>query len=426
MSKSAMTAIQAQPAMATEITRSSAEPGVSNRSSAPLAAAAAMLASSPLAAQTVPFVPKGTGSPGPGEFRGGPVDFTLTSVEGEIDFDTFGCKVFKGSPNTPDWRQATQYFERKFYENDKFLLPDGKNITIWGFEDTLKSKGQNIYPSPIIRVTEGDMVHVKLTQGKGTHTIHHHGIEPTTMNDGVGHVSFEVEQSYIYQWQPSQAGTWFYHCHKNTVLHFEYGMFGLLVVDPPKRSDGRIPAFKDGPVYDVEAFWVADDMDPRWHTLHQEAGLCGEDAGLNIFKPRYFFVSGVPNTRTMVDPRVAVNARHGDKILIRLLNASYSVLSVFFEKFDVTVISIDGHSLNKPWNRPITYKKGERIELATATRYDIWIDTSTFGLNTTQTVVENVRFEYQDWITRKVHNETTTVPYNLGISRTTITLRPRV
>lgn len=398
---------------------------------ASMAAAATICAgASPLMAQT-PYVPVGTGSPGPGASNTNlPANFELTGVSGEETFDTFGCKVWKGSPGTPDWQQASVYFERKFYENDEFRLPNGGLITMWGFEDTLKSKGQLQYPSPLIRVTEGDMVHVKLEQKKGTHTIHHHGIEPTTMNDGVGHVSFEVEDTYIYQWQPRHAGTWFYHCHKNTVLHFEMGMFGLLIVDPPKiKVNGfdRVPAFKGGPVYDVEAFWVADDIDPRWHTLHQEAGLCGEDAGLNIFRPQYFYITGVVNTQTMTSPRVAVSARHGNKILIRLLNASYSVLAVTFEKFDVEIISVDGHSLGgpeKPWNRSFKIPKGQAIQVATATRYDILIDTSTLGLNASQTVVDNVRFEFQHWVTRKVHNATAAQAYNRGTAQTTITVRP--
>lgn len=397
---------------------------------AALAAAGAMFAAAnPLQAQ---IVPPGTGSPGPGLPNANlPADYNLTGVLGEESFDSFGCKVWKASPATPDWQQATVYFERKFYEKNDFLLPNGGTIAIWGFEDTLKSKGQNIYPSPAIRVTEGDMVHVKLDQKKGTHTIHHHGIEPTTMNDGVGHVSFEVEDTYIYQWQPRHAGTWFYHCHKNTVLHFEYGMFGLLIVDPKQEADGKRRAFSGyqgfDPVYDVEAFWVADDMDPRWHTLQQEAGMCGEDAGLNIFRPQYFFISGVANTQTVTSPKVAVNARHGQKVLIRLLNASYSVLSVTFEKFDVQVISVDGHSLggpDKPWSRPFTVPKGQAIQMATATRHDILIDTASLGPVGAQNIVDNVRFEFQDWITRKVHNATAAQAYNRGVAQTKITVRP--
>lgn len=89
------------------------------------------------------------------------------------------------------------------------------------------------YPGPIVRVPRGVVFHGVLA-GKGPppHTIHWHGIEPTPMNDGVGHCSMEIG-NYTYQWQPNFIGTYFYHCHRNTMQHFNFGLFSLLPIDPP-------------------------------------------------------------------------------------------------------------------------------------------------------------------------------------------------
>ncbi len=42
----------------------------------------------------------------------------------------------------------------------------------------------------------------------------------------------EVGQHTI-QTQPNAIGSYFYHCHRNTVQHFEFGLFGDLLIHPP-------------------------------------------------------------------------------------------------------------------------------------------------------------------------------------------------
>jgi FtsP/CotA-like multicopper oxidase with cupredoxin domain len=158
-------------------------------------------------------------------------------------------------------------------------------------------------------VVENDVIQADISASTGTHTIHWHGIEPTAMNDGVGKQSFELS-AFKSQFAVNQAGNYFYHCHKNTLLHFELGLYGLLVVDPKapaKAADGTItlpPPFTDGGRgccmtardvpgfapraidsftdtvfpkgsqfaphvvdYDAECLWVVDDIDTLWHTL---------------------------------------------------------------------------------------------------------------------------------------------------------------
>ena len=57
------------------------------------------------------------------------------------------------------------------------------------------------------------------------------------MNDGVGHASMEIGE-YTYQWQPNHIGSYFYHCHRNTIQHFEFGLYGFLIIEPPDAFDG--------------------------------------------------------------------------------------------------------------------------------------------------------------------------------------------
>ncbi|MBI5741784.1 MAG: multicopper oxidase domain-containing protein [Nitrospirae bacterium] len=176
------------------------------------------------------------------------------------------------------------------------------------------------WPAATIRVPRGVIFHgATQAQGPPPHTIHWHGIEPTPMNDGVGHCSMELG-TYTYQWQPNFIGTYFYHCHRNTVQHFEFGLYGMLLIEPPDAFDPTIPIIAGGPPknpagyprrtaantsafpqfpgfvpgdatfgvgnaadtgvgnphaftipYDVEALWVLDDRDSVWSDLASNA-----------------------------------------------------------------------------------------------------------------------------------------------------------
>ncbi len=321
--------------------------------------------------------------------------FAGTAQAEELTFATFGCDVFQANPPTPDRLEPDIRFELGVRHGLKLPTPDFREIEVWRFdwEDRPRT---NAWPSPTLRMRQGQVVHSTIHSRSNTHTIHHHGIEPTPVNDGVGHTSFEVSGRYTYQFQANEPGTYFYHCHKNTVLHFEMGMYGFLIVDPP---EGPGALFSGGPRYDVEKLWAVDDFDPRWRELDDQAGLCGEDAGLNLFNPKYFGVSGAfaPNTNT--DPRAVVRARGGERILIRLLNGSYSVLRTTLG-VDAMVVGVDGRGLGRtgaPWSRPFAIPAGQPFELTTAQRYDLLITPPHAG-------EYPVRFEFLNWITRAVQD----------------------
>lgn len=324
----------------------------------------------------------------------GDIDFDDTAVLGEKNFDTFGCSPFAENPDTPDRLRPDVRFRRGF-RNFELDLPDGERIRIWSFRDEQGGEN-NVWPAPTIRFRAGEIVHSELNARKGTHTIHHHGVDSSPFNDGVGHTAFEVKGSYVYQFTARYPGTYFFHCHKNTTLHFEMGMYGLLIVDEPEgpgvvRVDGELTEAQ------AEANWVCDELDPRWRRLNQNAGLCGEDEGLNVIEPKYFVVTGVVAPETEGDRRVRVVADLGDRVLVRLLNAAYGVLRTTLP-FDGLVISVDGRSLggpSSPWSKPFLLPKGVPFELVTAQRYDILIeaDRATAGADDGL-----VLFEFLDWI----------------------------
>jgi len=227
---------------------------------------------------------------------------------------------------------------------------DGKNVGFFTIGDgNVPAASAGIWPGPTIRVPRGSIYHAQTAAGgPPPHTIHWHGIEPTPMNDGVGHCSMELG-TYTYQWQPNFIGSYFYHCHRNTMQHFEFGLYGFLIIEPPdaytagggnnpggypRRTAANLakfplfPGFVAGDIasgdphaytvpYDVEALWVLDDVDSVWRTKMANAkatfpsmllpvapatapiGHPGLDdvflkGDFHDFNPDYFFVTGAP------------------------------------------------------------------------------------------------------------------------------------
>lgn len=318
------------------------------------------------------------------------------------------------------------------------------------------------YPAPTVRVPRGAIFHGK-AHGKGPppHTIHWHGIEPTAINDGVGHCSIEIGD-YTFQWQPNFIGHYFYHCHRNTVQHFEFGLFGAMNFHPPDaffaslNPDGTlnsipIGAGRDGKFrtaanlrgtpleslqdnfspldapdpqgqfptdphaftvpYDVEALWVVDDRDSVWSDFAQDAFAYFPSPGshpgqddtffqgfFNDYNADYWFVTGfpvvpldgvkkTPNTGAIAanavvpaglnsgvgNTQVAINAKVGQTIMIRELDAAYNMATTRFP-LDVVVTAFDGRALGVPpfgnYNSAFVLPAGTPIQLSTARRFE--------------------------------------------------------
>jgi hypothetical protein len=291
---------------------------------------------------------------------------------------------------------------------------DGKKVKFFTFRDgNLKSPfNGGHFPGPTLRIPRGVVFHCE-TQGHGPppHTIHWHGIEPTAINDGVGHCSMEIGQ-YTYQWQPNYIGTYFFHCHRNTMQHFEYGLYGTLLIEPPdayatgpgknpggypRRTAANLTNFPEFPgfvgglltsgdpqamtvPYDVEALWVVDDVDSVWREKMPNAKDTypehGDQPGVNDtfhkgdfhdFNPDYFVVTGVnfPGTvgsTASIPPgvtipaalnggvtgmQVSVNTQINKTVLIRTICAAYVGVKVTFP-VDVVLIAYDGRALGVP------------------------------------------------------------------------------
>jgi FtsP/CotA-like multicopper oxidase with cupredoxin domain len=337
-------------------------------------------------------------------------------LHSQVEFTTHQNQA--GSPPTEFRQTPNRAFFRKFF-NDRLRFPDGLEIEIWSFEDETSGRS---FPAPLTRANEGEIVHVTLKPSKQAHTIHHHGIEPDPRNDGVGHSSFEVKGSYTYQFivnkgawgDPNKgaAGTYFYHCHVNTVLHVQMGMFGPMIFDPPA---GRGRAFFDDPVgYDprAETLLVPWSADPRWHTMNHGAGLDGEDVGLNRFEPTHFYLLGgnlaaaPAQAGVHTVDRILATADPKAPGLLRVNNANYFPTRITFGTgrkgaLKAEVIAHDGRPLRNTATKPSPPVSAltDTLVFGAAERYDLRLRPPA-GVISGDTFP--VKVEWLHWITGRV------------------------
>ncbi len=329
------------------------------------------------------------------------------------------------------WRAPGKYFERRMFTDGVMTMPDGTDVAYWGFEDPVAAPGEKTFLSPVIRLREGEVAHVKLetlcddtslAPNAQTET-HNGGLGRSWCSKSAGARAVQKRESYIYQWQPKRAGTWLYQSHLSAARHFEMGLFGLLIVDPEPEADGLPRAYRGGPAYNVERCWVLDDIDPDWHAGAGFVAGASSAERERPFIPKYFLINGVPSTEAMHDERVAIDAKAGDKVLIRLLNASFSLVRVKIEGLQGQIISVDGKALastEHPWTKWSPVKPTHPIYLATGARNDILIDLDPEKSGIVARGDYLVTFEFLDWEKRAIRNAQATSPVHVGRAVTRI------
>ncbi|WP_101298401.1 multicopper oxidase family protein [Halegenticoccus soli] len=130
------------------------------------------------------------------------------------------------------------------------------------------------FPGPELRVREGDVFEVELTNelSEGM-TIHWHGIPVSNGMDGVPNVTQQPVtsgNSFSYKFRAEPAGTYFYHSHVG--LQLDRGLLAPLVIEEP---DPHV-------AYDREYTVVIDDYLKRSPQPLSESGSEGGPSGSQV------------------------------------------------------------------------------------------------------------------------------------------------
>ncbi len=266
-------------------------------------------------------------------------------------------------------------------------LWDGRIIRVYGLASRLTEEPH--IPAKTLYCREGDTVALRtlnISQGDH-HTIHLHGLDVDTKNDGDPATSFSLGhmQDTDYTFYAAHAGTYLYHCHVADVVHVQMGMYGMLVILP---KDGAKRAWTDGPTFDKSYNWLFSEVDHAWHDNIPKHDSTADTVHLPLYKPDYFLING-RSERSVTDDSTAILAKQGETIYLRLSSIGFFYQRVIFPSWmNARKIDSDGRPL------PATIG-GDTIELAPGERYGVLLDAS-------KTTLDSVLIEYVNMNTDSV------------------------
>ncbi len=163
-------------------------------------------------------------------------------------------------------------------------------------------------PGPRIRVTEGDRVRINVTNNLPEATsVHWHGMILPNQMDGAADVTqdpIEPGESFSYEFTAEEAGTYFYHSHKEPDRQQGLGLYGALIVDPKDPASDAAYDYDKEMVVQLQEWLERDGY--TYPAMTMEGAL-----------PNYFTINGksYPETGT-VDMEV------GEKLRIRFVGSN--------------------------------------------------------------------------------------------------------
>ncbi len=277
----------------------------------------------------------------------------------------------------------------------------GQSVTFWGF-GTGGMMCTGALPGAAVEVGVypagsgmTDTLNLTLSMGMMTpqeaapyngHTIHLHGADVATAEDGVPETGAPVNGD-TYTWTPTteMAGSYAYHCHVHTVKHLEMGMVGALIARPRNTSGTWLNQLthNTATAYNYVQNYMFSTVDPAYHTA------TGDSTVFADYNPVYFLISGNQGLTTSA-PAITLAAAVNRKVALRLIgmhsaNSTFAVKDGSGSAKSFTVYTQDGRELATP--QTVT-----SLDVSPGQRFDIVFTTpSTAGTWYPQVTYKNLR-----------------------------------
>jgi len=277
---------------------------------------------------------------------------------------------------------------------------NGEQVGVWFFDSEgsgMGFMGDRQMPSAHFEPIQGEPIEIDFTNSSGMpHTIHLHGLDVDQANDGVPQTSFAIDpgDSFTYRFIAPHAGTYHYHCHVDTVVHYHRGMSGAVIVRPPDGSINR--AWDGGPTFQEEVLWHLQTYDMSW----KDVMVSGSQTARH--HPNVFLLNGKQTEQAMTDPYTRLELLFGHTAYIRLVNMGYQWARVSLGGLPFEVVASDGRPMRQV---PMT----DQWEIGPGERYDLLFQP--LGPNImqpTEPTVVQATIDYLDDYTGKVLGQVAT------------------
>ena len=263
------------------------------------------------------------------------------------------------------WAQNTITYQCILRSNSqKDTLCDGRIMPVYGITSSLGETAK--IPAKILYCNEGDSMVLNtrsISQGDH-HTIHLHGLDVDTRNDGDPATSFWLnhQQDTTYSFRAKYAGTYIYHCHVDDVVHVQMGMYGLIVV---RAAGGAKTAWTGGPPFDKDYKWLMSEIDSVWHYHIPVHDTIADTVNIPKYVPNYFLINGKCGNQINTDDSIQIKGAQGEKILMRTANIGFLTNRIIFPSWlNAQIIDSDGRPLqNAIINDTCYVMPGERYSI---------------------------------------------------------------
>jgi hypothetical protein len=291
----------------------------------------------------------------------GTMALLFTAVSAQAEIVGIGPGVPGGTPGTVSFNLTAK--------PGYVSLADGGSSYSWGYSDDDAGTPMQL-PGPTLKVTQGDTVTIKLTNGlpvaAGNTSIVFPGLDVTASGGETGALTYEATPggTVTYTFTALRAGTYQYHSGTQTDLQVEMGLYGALIVYPSDTAvtaaactSGQ-PAYDNASTcYDVEYLYVLSENDIQ---THQAAELQSGGAGpitlpTGTYTSEYWLMNGRVGPDTMAgnslpgqgiqpsQPYGSLTIMYpGQRLLMRVVGAGREMHPFHHHGNHARMIAVDG------------------------------------------------------------------------------------